>query len=126
MAELVAAKNRMAFAKVGVYGFGGTGKTFTSARIAIGLLKANEARTHEKKKCAFFETEVGSDFAKKQFEDAGYELLVMYSRSFRDLLDFFDKAVAANCDVVIVDSVTHVWRDLVAGYLKAKGKSASK
>lgn len=122
MAELVAAKNRMAFAKVGVYGFGGSGKTYTSALIAIGLLKANEARTKEKKKCAFFETEVGSDFAKRQFEEAGYELLVMYSRSFRDLLDFFDKAVAANCDVVIVDSVTHVWRDLVDGYLKAKGK----
>ena len=122
MAELVSAKNRMAYGKIGVYGFGGTGKTFTSARLAIGLLQAHEARTGEKLKCAFFETEVGSDFAKRQFEEAGYELLVMYSRSFRDLLDFFDKAIAAGCHVAIVDSVTHVWRDLVDGYLKAKNK----
>jgi hypothetical protein len=58
MTLLTPAKKETAFAKVGLLGFAGSGKTLTASRIAIGLAKMMDS----KKPVAFMDTEVGSDY----------------------------------------------------------------
>lgn len=113
MGLLKPASNRMAFAKVGIYGTAGSGKTRTATEIALGLHKA----IGSKKPIAAFDTEPAFSFVLPLFQKAGVELLVAdESRALVDLMKFMDEAEKA-CDVVIIDSITHVWRDAQESYL---------
>lgn len=119
MAMLKPATNKMAYAKVGIYGTAGSGKTRTAAEIAIGLHKA----IGSKKPVAGFDTEPAFSFILPLFQKAGIELLVAdESRALTDLMSFMDEA-EKSCDIVIVDSITHVWRDAQESYLARLNKS---
>lgn len=114
MGMLKPATNRMAFAKVGLYGTAGAGKTHTAALIAIGL--------HQFAKCekpiGMFDTEPAASYIIPLFQKAGIPFLVYdESRALRDLLSFMNEA-ESDCSIVIVDSITHVWRDTQESYLK--------
>lgn len=119
MALLKPATNKMAFAKVGIYGTAGSGKTRTAAEIAIGLHKA----IGSKKPIAGFDTEPAFSFVLPLFQKAGIELLVAdESRALTDLMAFMDEA-EKSCDIAIIDSITHVWRDAQESYLSRLNKS---
>jgi hypothetical protein len=118
MSLLKPATNGTAFLKLGMLGFEGSGKTFTAVDIAIGMTKLLKG-----KKVAFYDTEKGSDFHIQKFKDAGLELFVVKSRSFPDLVNAIKEAESNGFSFVIIDSITHVWRDLTASYLKKKNKS---
>lgn len=107
------AMNTTAFLKVGILGFAGSGKTFTASEIAIGLCK----KLTDKRPVAFFDTETGSDFLIPKFKKAGVEFLVVKSRSFMDLMDFMKEAQQV-ASVAIIDSISHVWQDLMSSYVK--------
>jgi hypothetical protein len=107
------ATNKMAFAKVGIYGTAGSGKTRTATEIALGLHKA----IGSKKPVAAFDTEPAFSFVLPFFNKAEVELLVAdESRALTDLMTFMDEAEKA-CDIVIIDSITHVWRDAQESFL---------
>lgn len=119
MSMLKPAKNRMAFAKVGLYGTAGSGKTRTACEIAIGLHKA----IGSKKPIAAFDTEPAFSFVLPMFKAAGIELLVAdESRALVDLMQFMDEA-EKSCDIVIIDSITHVWRDAQESFLTRLNQS---
>lgn len=114
MGILKKATNKMAYAKVGLYGSAGSGKTRTAAEIAIGLHKAIGST----KPVAGFDTEPAFSFVKPLFDKAGIDLLVAdESRALMDLMEFMDEA-EKTCDIAIIDSITHVWRDAQESYLK--------
>jgi hypothetical protein len=108
---------QQAAAKVGIFGRQGSGKTTTSAMIALGLSKTY----HKGAPVAFFDTETGSDFIIELFETEGVELLVVKSRAFKDMRGALREAEAAGCCGYLVDSYTHPWLDLT-GSFKAKSK----
>ena len=113
--------NRQAYAKVGIYGDAGSGKSTTASKIAIGL------SGYGSKRVAFFDTEGGSDYLIKTFEDSGVELFVSdISRDFKYLMDFIDECVQEKIDVVIVDSITHIWKQLQKDYLDELNKRNQK
>lgn len=113
MSMLKKAENRMAYAKVGIYGTAGSGKTRTATEIAIGLQQAISS----KKPIAAFDTEPAFSFVLPLFQKAGIELLVAdESRALKDLMTFMDEA-EKQCDIVIIDSITHVWRDAQESFL---------
>jgi hypothetical protein len=113
MSILKPAANRMAYAKVGLYGTAGSGKTRTATEIAIGLHKAIGST----KPIAAFDTEPAFSFVLPLFRGAGIELLVAdESRALKDLMAFMDEAEKA-CDIAIIDSITHVWRDAQESFL---------
>jgi len=107
------AQNEMAYLKAGFYGEAGSGKSFTSSRIAIGLVKYIKA----KKPVMYFDTETGSDFLIRQFKEAGIELHTAKTRAFSDLLVAVDEA-EKTASVMIIDSITHVWNELIESYMK--------
>jgi hypothetical protein len=105
-----------AYAKVGLYGFAGSGKTHTAMLLAHGLAKHPSAKGRP---VAMFDTEAGSDYLIPYFERAGIPFMVVKSRSFKDLLEFSREAVA-ECSVAITDSVTHIWREFTTAYEREK------
>jgi hypothetical protein len=117
MTLLQKAKPEMAFLKLGIYGEAGSGKTFTSSRVAISL--ANFIKS--KKPVGFADTETGADFVAPLFKAAKLDLIVAKTRAFADLLTIIDEA-AKGCDILIIDSVTHFWNELIDSYLKKNEK----
>lgn len=114
MSLLKPATNKMAFAKVGIYGSAGSGKTRTATEIAIGLHKA----IGSKKPIVAFDTEPAFSFMLPIFQQAGIDLLVAdESHALIDLMKFMDEAEKES-DIVIIDSITHIWRDAQDSYLK--------
>lgn len=117
MGILKPATNQTAFLKLGLQGFEGSGKTFLACQFAIGMTKLRKG-----KKVAFFDTEKGSDFWVKKFSDEGIQLDVARSRSFSDLVSTIREAEKEKYDFLIIDSVTHVWRELQEAWKKGTGK----
>lgn len=113
MSMLKKAENKMAYAKVGLYGTAGSGKTRTAAEIAIGLHKYAGCA----KPVGMFDTEPAASYIIPLFENAGIEFLVYdESRALRDLMAFMDEA-EKECSIVIIDSITHIWRDAQESFL---------
>src|SRR5581483_1371268 len=99
-------------AKVGAFGGTGSGKTTTLSLLATGVSK----EFHQGAPIAFYSTEPGVDFVKPIFETEGVKLYEDRSKSFKDLLDAVKQAQQLQCCCLIVDSITHVWRELVDAY----------
>lgn len=114
MGMLKPAENKMAFGKLGLYGDAGSGKTVTAALLAIGLHKYAKLT----KPVAMFDTEPGASFIIPLFKTAGIEFMVFdESRALVDLMKFMHEA-EETCSIAIVDSITHVWRDVQVSYLR--------
>lgn len=120
MALLKPAQNTTAFAKIGIQGFAGSGKTFTAGLVASGLAKLQGLTPPPQ--VAMLDTEKGSDFLLKPLKKQGVDLLVHKGRAFTDLLAIIREAEQAKIPVLIVDSITHIWRDLVDSYMKRTNK----
>jgi hypothetical protein len=117
---LKSAQNQTAYLKAGILGFQGSGKTYTATRMAAGLAKLSGK---ESPKVAFFDTEKGSDFFVKYFEQQGIQFDVAKSRTFSDLCQFMREVEQGGYDVAIIDSVSHVWRELTDSYAKKKRRT---
>jgi len=116
------ATNKQAFAKVGIYGEAGSGKTYTAAKIAIGLHKFAKLE----KPVGMFDTEPAASYIIPLFEKAGIEFLVFdKSRALKDLMSFMDEAEQV-CSIVLIDSITHIWRDAQDSYLKKQNAIRAK
>ena len=104
------------YAKVGFLGFAKSGKTQTAIELALGI------RGHFKLEgpIAMFDTEDGSSYWKDRVrERTGHDLLVGKSRSLEDLITIAkEDCVEANASVLVVDSITHVWREVGESYLE--------
>lgn len=109
MSMLKKASNKMAYGKVGIYGEAGAGKSRTAAEIAIGLCKTYKLD----KPIGIFDTEPAWSFILPLIAKAGLPEPFVYdeSRAFKDLMAWTMEAKEA-CSVLIVDSISHVWRDL--------------
>lgn len=110
---LVKAKPEMAYLKLGIYGEAGSGKSYTSSLVAIGLAKLLQST----KPVGFVDTETGSDFLIPMFEREGIGLVRTKTRAFADLLGIVDEA-QKECSVLIIDSITHFWNELIDSYMK--------
>lgn len=113
MGILKKAMNEQAYLKAGIFGDPGTGKTTTASYLALAIAQ----KLGSKKPVAFFETEAGSDFMIERFNTEGVELLRVKSHSVADLIEAVKEAESA-CSCMIVDSITHVWDEVMNAKLK--------
>lgn len=104
-----------AYLKAGIFGLAGSGKTYTASMLSLGIVK----KLADKRPVAFFDTETGSDYVVDCFKKEGVELMGVKSQAFADLLIAGQEAESA-CSVLIVDSISHVWRELQETYRKKK------
>lgn len=118
------AESTQAYLKSGFMGFAGTGKTYTAAETAIGLVKLlRERKLPEGDRPVFFlDTETGSDYVKRRFDDEGIELFTSKTRAFADLVPAVKEAEQSGA-VLIVDSITHFWREFTETYARKKNRT---
>lgn len=108
-------KSQQAYLKAGMYGFTGSGKSFTATKFAIGLKKYAKL----KKPIMYIDTEIAVDFVEPIFKEAKVDVLLRRTRSFADLLDLAKEA-EKSCSILIIDSATHFWADIQRAYEKKK------
>lgn len=107
-----------AYAKIGIYGEAGSGKTTTASLFAIGLHKFIKSS----KPIVFMDTETGSDYVRGLFRSQNIALEVAKKRSIDALLSVVPEAVKIS-DILIIDSVSHPYQDMLQSYLlKTKKK----
>lgn len=87
--------------RLAVFGPSGSGKTFTSLRIASGISD----------KIAFIDTERGS--ASKYADRFDFDVLELVDRKLDNYIAAIQAAAAAGYDVLIIDSLTHGWKELI-------------
>lgn len=112
------AESSSAYAKIGMMGFAGSGKTYTASQFAIGLSRIQGS----KKPVFFLDTETGSDWVIPMFKKEGVPLNVAKTRAFSDLLMAVEEATR-DASVLLVDSVTHFWAELTESYAKKKNRT---
>ena len=112
-----------AYLKMGLMGFAGSGKTFTATETAIGLIKhMRELGIDQGRPMFFLDTETGSDWVKPRIEAAGIDLYTAKTRAFADLLTAVSEAERLSC-LLLVDSITHFWKELCETYMKTKKRT---
>jgi hypothetical protein len=108
--------NTTPYFKAGIGGAAGSGKSFTSALIAIGIYK----RIKSEKPIVIYDTEKSAKFLKPLFDRENIPILLKQSRSIRDLSDTMDWCDAGNADILVIDSITHVWELFLKNYKAGK------
>jgi len=99
--------------KVGILGFAKSGKTYTAVEIALGLRKQMK---HDGPIC-MYDTEGGVEYINPRVKkETGRNILGIKSRSFDDLMSF-GAACEKQGGIIIVDSITHPWRELCEAHL---------
>lgn len=109
------------YLKAGFLGFSKSGKSWTVVALAIGTHKYFDRAG----RIVFFDTEGGSEYVAQMVRNhTGKPLLGKKSRSFKDLMEVA-KELKEN-DVLIVDSITHPWRELCDAHLAKVNETRSK
>ena len=118
------AESTTAHLKAGFMGKQGSGKSVTASLFAIGLVRylKEQGIGYANKPVAFFDTETGSDWMIPLFKEVGIPLVVAKKRSFADLVAAV-KWAEEHASALIIDSITHPWRELQESYLKKKQRS---
>jgi len=115
------AENNQAFLKMGVLGFGGSGKSRTSYEVAAGLVELLSGK-RDKLPILYTDSETGSDFFKRMSDERGIPLLQQKTRAFDDMMLGFDEAKRLG-GVWVIDSITHFWIDLTESYMASKKRT---
>lgn len=109
--------------KAGLIGFAGAGKTRTATEIAIGLVQHLRARGIESGALPVYmlDTEGGSDYVSGLYDAAGIELMTDRSRAYVDLMGAV-KAASSEASVLVIDNITHVWREFCDAYQRKRNR----
>lgn len=113
-------ENTKPYFKVAFEGFAGSGKTYSAAQVAIGL----HQMIGSKKPVIIFDTEKASKFLMHLFADQGIEVLVRESRSMADLSETMRRLREGLSDVLIIDSISHIWEDFIESYKRKVGRQS--
>jgi len=109
--------NEACFLKAGFFGFEAAGKTTSAVLLAIGLHQFIKST----KPIGFWDSETGSDFTKHYFDHAKIKLLREKARSLKSLSETIQDA-SKKCDILIIDSLTHPYKELTKAYRRKKKK----
>ena len=101
--------------KVGLFGGQGSGKTTSSALLAMAL----SVELHNRAPVMVTDTEPGWQFLKPLFATEGIELIQRTTPTFKAMLENIREAEQKGCCVYAVDSLTVIWTELMQSF-KAK------
>lgn len=113
-------ENNRPFLKMAFEGFAGDGKTYTATQTAIGVHKL----IGSKKPIALFDTEKAFKALKPIFDKAGIEAVVNdEQRSLAALNQAIKWCEDGGADILIIDSITHVWEEYLRAYMESKKRN---
>lgn len=111
-------ENNRPFLKMALEGFAGDGKSRTAAEIAIGVYKL----IHSTKPIAIFDTERAAKALLPLFDAEGIEALSSEARTLASLNEAIKWCEAGNSDILIIDSITHVWESFIEAFKAEKNR----
>lgn len=112
--------NDRPFAKVAFEGFAGDGKTYTATLLAVGIHKLIQST----KPIAVFDTEKAFKALKPLFDKEGIPVVVdNESRSLASLNAAIKWCEEGNADILLIDSITHVWESYLHAYANEKKRT---
>ena len=112
-------ENNRPFLKMALEGFAGDGKTFTGVEVAIGVHKLIKSN----KPIAMFDTERALKALKWRFDEAGIEAMIEdEERSLQSLHNAIKWCEDGNADILLIDSITHVWEEFLRAYMNRPSK----
>lgn len=101
--------------KAGFQGFNKSGKTFTAATLAIYTREFFQM----KGPIGFFDTEGGSEYVAPLIKKGtGLDPVGIRSRSIDDLIGVVEECVKDGVSVLVADSMSHIWKDVMDSYLR--------
>lgn len=112
-------ENCRPYAKIAFEGFAGDGKSFTAVELAIGIHKLIGSQ----KPIAIVDTEKAMDKLKSRFTDAGISAKVTNGRSLATVSAAIDACNKGFADILIIDSITHVWESYLEAYKAERNKT---
>ena len=112
--------NTSPYAKIAAQGSAGSGKTYTLALISVGLYQFIKST----KPIVIFDTERAAKFLKPFYAGHGIPVLLKESRTLNDLIATMEYCEAGNADILIIDSITHVWEGFLEAYKQKTGHKA--
>lgn len=113
-------ENNRPFLKMAFEGFAGDGKTYTAALLAVGLHK----KIGSKKPIAIFDTEKAAKALLPLFTAEKIDVVVSdEQRSLAALNQAIKWCEDGNSDILLIDSITHVWEDYLQSYMQQKRRS---
>lgn len=102
------------YLKATFMGFPKSGKSYTATILAIGVRKHFKLTAP----IAYLDTEGSVGYLRaKVFEETKQEPVGKSSRNVNDAIRLIRWAEAGNASVVVIDSVSHLWKNLCDGYL---------
>lgn len=111
-------ENTSPFMKVALQGLAGSGKSRTGAIIAGGIHYCIKST----KPIVIYDTEKSAKFLRPYFAEKGIKVVVRDSRSLSDLSTAMDYCADGFAEVLLIDSITHVWNTFIKAYLEKYGK----
>ena len=108
--------NDRPYFKAGFEGFGGTGKTHTMSKLAIGIHKKINAQKH----IHVVDTEGGFRLLKPLFNAAGIQTRVTNTKQLATLTQVIKLCEDAGVEILLIDSLTHIYQQFIQDYLKTK------
>lgn len=119
MGLLKVIEDQPGYCKATFQGKQGSGKTFTAVQLALRIHKVFGST----KPIAFYDTETGSDYIAHIIEEGtGKKPLRLKSRRFDHLIEVTKECVAGASDILLADSITHVWRELQDAHMAAENE----
>jgi hypothetical protein len=115
------ADNDVAYLKMGLYGDAGSGKTWTAALVAKGLVLYIEKLGFPKPGVFMIDTERGSSWVRDIFDKDKIDFEVAHTRAFTDLKDALTE-VEKRGGILITDSISHFWQEVQQAFLQAKSQ----
>jgi hypothetical protein len=112
-------QNTKPFLKLALHGFAGSGKSYTGALIAVGLHK----KIKSTRPIVVFDTEESAKFLIPLFKKHGIDAVSKRSRSLADLKETFRRCREGFSDILMIDSISHVWENFLEAYRKQKNRT---
>jgi len=103
------------YLKAGFLGFTASGKTHTATLLAVETRKLFDIKTP----IACFDTEATMEYVAQRIKrETGMNPIGEKSRSLADLMKMCRECEEGAAEIVIVDSMTHVWTEVCEAYMK--------
>lgn len=111
--------NSKPYFKAALEGFASSGKTRTMVELAIGVHK----KIGSTKPIVSFDTEEAMQWNLPLFDAAKIQVKRKRSRTLTDLMQTMAMCRSGYSDILMIDSISHVWEDYLASYMRQKKRT---